>query len=342
MAKRQRHTPGPIISKPREAEVKTAEGTALARVCKDLGDHRADVLPPAHGVRRPGARPGQAARAARGRGRPAQAAPGRRRAGRGDPQGGRRGKIPSPARRREAVEHVRERARPGPRVAAPGVPGPGAGRAPRGGGAPPVPDDEPRPAGRMVEPAGRYGRYGYRRVAAPPRAEGLAVDRKRVERLWRREGPKVPQRQPRRGRLWLNDGSCVRPRPERKDRVWSHDLVQARTRDGRAFRRLTDRRVRAGRAGDRRGPRPTGDDMPERLTDLLVRRGVPGQIRSDDGPGSTAKAVRGWLGRVGVGTPFIGPGSPWEDGYVEPFNGELLGRAAGRGGVRHAAWRRRS
>ena len=100
---------------------------------------------------------------------------------------------------------------------------------------PAIPDDEPRLVARMVALATEYGRYGYRRVAPLLRAEGFAVNHKRVERLWRREGLKVPQRQPKRGRLWLNDGSCVRLRPERKDHVWSYDFVQARTRDGRAF-----------------------------------------------------------------------------------------------------------
>jgi transposase InsO family protein len=103
---------------------------------------------------------------------------------------------------------------------------------------PAAPDDEPRLVARMVELAWQYGRYGYRRVAALLRSEGLAVNHKRVERLWRWEGLKVPQRQRKRGRLWLNDGSCVRPRPERRDHVWSSDFVQAWTREGRAFRML--------------------------------------------------------------------------------------------------------
>lgn len=104
---------------------------------------------------------------------------------------------------------------------------------------PRVDDDEPRLVGRMVGLACEFGRYGYRRITALLRAEGFAVNHKRVERLWRREGLKVPARQPRRGRLWLNDGSCTRLRPERKDHVWSYDFVQDRTRDGRAFRMLT-------------------------------------------------------------------------------------------------------
>jgi transposase InsO family protein len=189
---------------------------------------------------------------------------------------------------------------------------------------PHVPGDEPRLVARMVELACEYGRYGYRRVAALLRAEGFEVNHKRVERLWRREGLKVPQRQPKRGRLWLNDGSCIRLRPARRDHVWSYDFVQARTRDGRAFRMLTviDEFTRECLAIDV-ARRLTSDDVLERLSDLLVRRGVPEHIRSDNGPEFTAKAVRDWLGRVGVTTLYIEPGSPWENGYIESFNGKL-------------------
>jgi transposase InsO family protein len=189
---------------------------------------------------------------------------------------------------------------------------------------PAVPDDEPRLAERMVALATEYGRYGYRRVAALLRAEGFEVDHKRVERLWRREGLKVPQRQPRRGRLWLGDGSCVRLRPERRDHVWSYDFVQARTRDGRAFRMLTviDEFTRERLAIDV-ARKLASDDVLERLSDLFVRRGVPAHVRSDHGPEFTARAVRDWLGRVGVGPLYIEPGSPWENGYIESFNGKL-------------------
>jgi putative transposase len=189
---------------------------------------------------------------------------------------------------------------------------------------PHVPVDEPRLVARMVTLACEYGRYGYRRVTALLRAEGFAVNHKRVERLWRREGLRVPAKQPKRGRLWLNDGSCVRLRPEHKDHVWSYDFVQARTRDGRAFRMLTviDEYTRECLAIDV-ARRLTSDDVLERLSDLFVRRGVPGHIRSDNGPEFTAKAVRGWLERVGVTTLYIEPGSPWENGYIESFNGKL-------------------
>jgi putative transposase len=189
---------------------------------------------------------------------------------------------------------------------------------------PRVAGDEPRLVARMVELACQYGRYGYRRIAALLRAEGLTVNHKRLERLWRREGLKVPAKQPKRGRLWLNDGSCVRLRPERKDHVWSYDFVQARTRDGRAFRMLNviDEHTRECLSIDV-ARRLTSDDVLERLSDLFVRRGVPEHIRSDNGPEFTARAVREWLGRVGVTTLYIEPGSPWENGYIESFNGKL-------------------
>ena len=187
-----------------------------------------------------------------------------------------------------------------------------------------VPDDEPPLVRRLVELATTYGRYGYRRITALLRREGWAVNHKRVERLWRREGLKVPKRQPKRRRLWLNDGSCVRLRPERKDHVWSYDFVQDRTHDGRAFRMLTviDEFTRECLAVDV-ARRLSSEDVLERLSDLFVRRGVPEHLRSDNGSEFTARAVREWLGRVGVRTLFIEPGSPWENGYCESFNGKL-------------------
>jgi putative transposase len=187
-----------------------------------------------------------------------------------------------------------------------------------------IPDSEQPLVRRMVELAAQYGRYGYRRVTALLRAEGFAVNHKRVERLWRREGLKVPEKQPKRRRLWLSDGSCVRLRPARKDHVWSYDFVKARTSDGRAIRLLTviDEYTRECLAIDV-ARRITADDVLERLSGLFTRRGVPEHLRSDNGPEFTAKAVRQGLGRVGVKTLFIEPGSPWENGYVESFNGKL-------------------
>ena len=187
-----------------------------------------------------------------------------------------------------------------------------------------VPSNEPRLVKRMIELATQYGRYGYRRITGMLRDEGFAVNHKRIERLWRREGLKVPKKQPKRRRLWLNDGSCVRLRPAYRDHVWSYDFVQARTRDGRAFRLLTliDEYSRECLSIDV-SRKLDSEDVLERLTHLFVLRGVPAYLRSDNGSEFTAKGVRDWLHRVGVKTAYIEPGSPWENGYIESFNGKL-------------------
>lgn len=176
----------------------------------------------------------------------------------------------------------------------------------------------------MIGLATQYGRYGYRRITVMLREEGFKVNHKRVERLWRREGLKVPKKQPKRNRLWLNDGSCVRLRPAYRDHVWSYDFMHERTSDGRAFRLLTliDEYSRQCLSID--VARCLGsDEVLERLTWLMATRGVPAYIRSDNGGEFTARAVRDWLSRVGVKTLFIEPGSPWENGYNESFNGKL-------------------
>jgi putative transposase len=187
-----------------------------------------------------------------------------------------------------------------------------------------VPSDEPGLVRRMVELATQYGRYGYRMIGGFLTQEGFMVNHKRVERLWRREGLKVPQKQPKRRRLWLNDGSCVRLRPAYRDHVWSYDFMATRTSDGRPLRMLNviDEYSRECLSIDV-ARRLTADDVLERLTYLFVMRGVPAYIRSDNGSEFTAKMVRQWLERVGVKTLFITPGSPWENGYVESFNGKL-------------------
>ena len=189
---------------------------------------------------------------------------------------------------------------------------------------PRVKDDEPLLVARIVTLAGEYGRYGYRRITAMLRAEGWTVNHKRVERIWRQEGLKVPMKQPKRSRLWLNDGSCVRRRAEHPKHVWSYDFVMDRTHDGRAIRMLTivDEYTRECLAIDV-GRKLNSQDVLYRLGELFVQRGSPVYIRSDNGPEFTAKAVREWLARVGVQTLFIEPGSPWENGYVESFNGKL-------------------
>jgi len=176
----------------------------------------------------------------------------------------------------------------------------------------------------IVRLASRYGRYGYRRVTVLLQRDGWRVNHKRVERIWRQEGLKVPQKQPKRGRLWLNDGSCVRLRPTHRNHVWSYDFVADRTHDGRPLRLLTvideySRECLAIVVERRLG----SDDVLECLAGLFVRHGIPEYIRSDNGSEFTAKAVRHWLSRIGVQTLYIEPGSPWENGYIESFNGKL-------------------
>jgi putative transposase len=187
-----------------------------------------------------------------------------------------------------------------------------------------VADDEAVLTERIVALASEYGRYGYRRVTALLRAEGWRVNHKRVERIWRSEGLKVPWRQPKRRRLWLNDGSCIRLRPEHKDHVWTYDFVFERTMDGRPLKLLTllDEYTRECLAIEV-GRKFTNESLQQVLGRLFVHRGIPRYVRSDNGPEFTAQAVREWLERVGVQTLFIEPGSPWENGYIESFNGKL-------------------
>lgn len=182
-------------------------------------------------------------------------------------------------------------------------------------------EDEDRLTADIIELARQYGRYGYRRIAALLRQAGWSVNDKRVERIWRREGLKVPYKQPKRSRLWFNDGSCVRLRPERPNHVWSYDFVQGRTSEGRIYRTLNiiDEFTREALMikVDRK---LNSRDVIDALTDLFILRGPPEFIRSDNGPEFIAQAVRDWIAAVGSQTAYIEPGSPWENGYCESFN----------------------
>ena len=185
-------------------------------------------------------------------------------------------------------------------------------------------DDEDALTRAIIRLAEQFGRYGYRRITALLRNEGWHVNQKRVYRIWRREGLKVPMKQPKRGRLWLNDGSCVRLRPAHKGHVWSYDFVQGRTHDGRVFRMLCvideyTRECLAIRVKRKLNSR----DVLDTLGELFVRHGAPEHIRSDNGPEFIATALRDWLQRIGVKTLYIEPGSPWENGYCESFNSKL-------------------
>src|SRR6266481_3847121 len=140
---------------------------------------------------------------------------------------------------------------------------------------------------------------------------------------WRQE-LKVPARQPKRARLWLNDGSCIRLRAERPNHVWSYDFVEERTHDGRKFRMLNiiDEFTHECLA-IQVSRRLKSIDVIDVLSDLFILRGVPGHVRSDNGPEFVAKAVQEWITAVGGKTAYIAPGSPWENGYNKSFNARL-------------------
>jgi len=190
---------------------------------------------------------------------------------------------------------------------------------------PSLPSDEKQLTEDILALASKFGRYGYRRITAMLKNQkSWRVNHKRVERIWRREGLKVPQKQPKRGRLWLNDGSCIRLRPEYDDHVWSYDFMLERTENGRKFRTLNiidefSRVCLAIKVNRKLG----SQDVIDELFKLFIFRGIPDYIRSDNGSEFTARAVRKWLNRLGVKTLFIDPGSPWENGYIESFNGKL-------------------
>lgn len=186
------------------------------------------------------------------------------------------------------------------------------------------PDDELALRHDIVRLASRYGRYGYRRITAMLHAEGWRVNHKRVERIWRQEGLKVPGKQPKRGRLYLHDGSCIRLRPCWENHVWSYDFVSERLHNGRKFRMLTvideySRRCLAIRVDYQL----KSEQVLETLAELFLREGMPDYIRSDNGSEFTAHQVREWLAKLEVKTAYITPGSPWENGFNERFNGSL-------------------
>jgi len=184
--------------------------------------------------------------------------------------------------------------------------------------------DEERLREDIIRLAKEYGRYGYRRTTALLNREGWHVNHKRVERLWRQEGLKVPQKQSRRKRLWLNEGSCIRLKPMFKNHVWSYDFIEERTSDGRSLKILTiidefSRECLAIHVAHR----IRSSEVLFKLSELFIEHGVPEHIRSDNGSEFAATLMRRWLQRVGVKTLFIEPASPWENGFIESFNGKL-------------------
>jgi transposase InsO family protein len=186
--------------------------------------------------------------------------------------------------------------------------------------------------GEIVTLSEKNPRYGYRRVWALLRREGWRVNKKRVHRLWREAGLKVPQKQRKRKRLGASENGCTRRRAEHTDHVWSYDFVMDRTEDGRRLKRLVvvDEYTRECLCIEVERS-ITAEDVVSTLASSLFReRGEPVFIRSDNGPEFIARAVEGWLEASGVKTLYIQPGSPWENAYAQTFNSrledELLGR----------------
>ena len=188
----------------------------------------------------------------------------------------------------------------------------------------PIPrDDETPMRAEVIRLASAYGRYGYRTITSLMRNAGwLSVTSAKVARIWREEGLKVPQKQPPRGRLWLNDGSCMRLRATHPNHVWSYDFVFIRDAYGGKIRMLTmidefSRRCLTIHCARRIG----SIQVIEQLANAMVVHGIPEYIRSDNGPEFIAKDLRKWLSGIGVQTAYIEPGSPWENGFCESFNG---------------------
>lgn len=184
--------------------------------------------------------------------------------------------------------------------------------------------DEDEVRADIIYKSCNYGRVGYRMVCAMIRNEGHRINHKRVERIWREEGLKLPHKQHKKRHLWLGDGSCVRLRAERRNHVWSYDFIEDRTIDGRKVRWLNilDEHGRVCLASEpRRSWRNT--DVIELLADVMIMYGTPEYLRSDNGSEFIAHKLRNWLNELGIITTYIEPGSPWENGYCESFNSRM-------------------
>lgn len=184
--------------------------------------------------------------------------------------------------------------------------------------------DEDSVRASIIYMACNFGRVGYRMVSDMMRNDGIRINHKRVERIWREEGLKLPQKQIKKRRLWLTDGSCIRLRPEHRNHVWSYDFVEDKTMNGKKIRFLNiiDEYTHECLASiPRRSWR--NNDIIELLSELMLIKGCPEYLRSDNGSEFTAKKLRQWLVDIGVITAYIEPGSPWENGYCESFNSRM-------------------
>lgn len=189
---------------------------------------------------------------------------------------------------------------------------------------PRVSDDEPRLVARMHELVRQHPRYGYRRIWALLRMKGFRVNRKRIWRLWKREGFKVPRKQRKKRRLGHSANGIARHRPRHKDHVWCWDFIHDRDEQGRPLKcfALTDEYTRESLALEM-DRSMTAADVIDILAHVFLIRGVPKHIRSDNGPEFIADVIRRYLETAGVGTLYIAPGSPWENGFAESFFSRL-------------------
>jgi transposase InsO family protein len=226
----------------------------------------------------------------------------------------------SPARKREAVEHLQEKFDASERRACEVVDQPRSTQRYTGQ----TQDDEPKLVSRMLELVRERPRFGYRRIAALLRAEGWAVNVKRVYRLWRREGLKVPRKTRKRRGKGTSANACHVRRAEHQDHVWTWDFVFDRTASGTTLKWLSivDEYTRECLAL-KVGRSITSEDVIDTLAELFAMRGVPRCVRSDNGPEFIAQAIGRWFEKTGVAALYIEPGSPWENGYAESFHSRL-------------------
>ena len=226
----------------------------------------------------------------------------------------------SPTRRRQAVAHVCQRLEVSQRRACQVL------SQPRGTQRyqPRRVDEDKALVGALRRLGRLHPRYGYRRITALLRAEGWCVNRKRVYRLWRQEGLKVPQKKGKCKRLGDSENGCLCRRAEHINHVWSYDFVTDQTEDGRRLKLLvvldeyTRESLTIEVARSIKAP-----DVIATLEYLFAVRGAPECLRSDNGPEFVAEAIQQWLKKSGVQTLYIAPGSPWENAYIESFNSRL-------------------
>lgn len=228
--------------------------------------------------------------------------------------------MTSPARRREAAQQAQTAVAVSERRACEAIEQPRSTQRYR----PQRTSDEVRLVERMHALVRQHPRYGYRRIWALLRGEGWRVNRKRIYRLWKQEKFKVPRRQRKKRRLGRSDNGILRHRSQHKDHVWAWDFVHDRDERGRPLKwfALVDEYTRECLALEVERSM-TADAVVDILAQVLIIRGAPQFIRSDNGPEFIARAMRGYLAAAQIGTLYIEPGSPWENGYAESFNGKL-------------------